>query len=219
ALRLESRNLNDVSSQYPELGRLNRALSSHEAVLDGEIVAFDGQGRPSFEALQQRMHVSARAQVKRLAQSVPVTYLIFDVLWLDGHSLLELPYAERRERLAALALDGEAWQTPHYLPGPGAEVLRASAEQGLEGIVAKRLDSTYQPGARTASWLKVKNIGRQELVIGGWVPGEGRRRQRIGALLVGVYDEHGARRYAGRVGTGFSNQELDRLAGLLAPLE
>jgi bifunctional non-homologous end joining protein LigD len=218
-LRLESRNLNDVSARYPELGRLNRTLSSHAAVLDGEIVAFDEQGRPSFEALQLRMHVSSKAQVKRFAQSVPVTYVIFDLLWLDGHSLMEMPYSERRELLAALELDGEAWQTPDHLPGPGAEVLRASAEQGLEGVVAKRLDSPYRPGQRTGTWLKVKNIGRQEFVIGGWLAGEGRRSEGIGALLVGVHDEQGTLRYAGRVGTGFSDEELERLAGLLAPLE
>ncbi len=218
-LRLESRNLNDVSAQYPELGRLNRALSSHAAVLDGEVVAFDEHGRPSFEALQQRMHVSSKAQVKRLAQGTPVTYVIFDLLWLDGHSLMELPYSERRELLSALRLDGGAWQTPDHLPGPGAEVLRASAEQGLEGVLAKRLDSPYRPGQRTSTWVKIKNTGRQEVVIGGWLAGEGRRSERIGALLMGVHDEHGALRYAGRVGTGFSDEELERLAVLLAPLE
>ena len=109
-LRLESRNLNDITAQYPELGRLNRALSSHSAILDGEIVAFDGDGRPSFAALQHRMQVSSQAQAKRLAKSTPVTYVIFDLLWLDGHSLMGLPYSERRERLAALELNGSSWQ-------------------------------------------------------------------------------------------------------------
>jgi bifunctional non-homologous end joining protein LigD len=218
-LRLESRNLNEITGRYPELRRLNRALSSHAAILDGEIVAFDEQGRPSFAALQHRMHVGSSSQAGRLAKSSPVTYMIFDLLWLDGHSLMGLPYTERRERLAALALTGEAWQTPEHLINSGSDVLKASAEQGLEGIVAKRLDSTYQPGARPTSWVKIKNAGRQELVIGGWIPGEGRRKQRIGALLVGVYDADGALRYAGRVGTGFSESELERLAALLAPLE
>ena len=218
-LRLQSRNLNEITGRYPELGRLNRALSSHAAILDGEIVAFDEHGRPSFAALQRRMHVGSSAQAKRLAKSSPVTLMIFDLLWLDGHSLMELPYSERRERLTALALSGEAWQTPEYLKGSGADVLRASAEQGLEGIVAKRESSTYQPGVRTTSWIKIKNFARQELVIGGWIPGEGRRTRGIGALLVGVYDPSGAFRYAGRVGTGFSESELDRLATLLSPLE
>ena len=218
-LRLESRNLKPITSQYPELGRLNRALSSHEAVLDGEIVAFDEQGRPSFAALQRRMHVSAPAQVKRLVKAVPVTYMIFDLLWLDGHSLLDLPYEQRRARLAELELSGESWLTPEQLTGRGRDVLAATAQQGLEGLLAKRLDSPYEPGARTTAWVKIKNVGRQELVIGGWVPGEGRRKRRIGALLVGVHEQDGGFRYAGRVGTGFSDAELDRLAALLAPLK
>jgi bifunctional non-homologous end joining protein LigD len=217
-LRLESRNLKEITAQYPELARLNRALSSHSAILDGEIVAFDERGLPSFAALQRRMHVGSGAQARRLAKSTPVTYMLFDLLWLDGHSLLDLPYAERRGRLAALALDGERWQTPEHLTGKASDVLAATAEQGLEGIVAKRLDARYEPGARNGSWIKIKNFDRQEFVIGGWLPGEGRRRSRIGALLVGVYDDDGAFRYAGRVGTGFSDAELVRLAGLLEPL-
>jgi bifunctional non-homologous end joining protein LigD len=217
-LELESRNLNEVTAQYPELRRLNRALSSHSAVLDGEIVAFDKQGRPSFQALQHRMHVSSAAQAGRLAKSTPATYMIFDLLWLDGHSLMALPCSERRERLAALELNGESWQTPEHLIGAGREVLQASAAQGLEGIVAKRLDSTYEPGRRTAMWVKVKNVHRQEFVVGGWMPGKGGRAARIGALLVGVYEEGQRLRYAGRVGSGFTEQELDRLAGLLEGL-
>ena len=217
-LRLESRNLNEITAQYPELGRLNRALSSHAAILDGEIVAFDEHRRPSFAALQRRMHVGSAAQAGRLAKDAPVTYMIFDLLWLDGHSTLALTYQQRRELLAELALNGESWQTPELLSGRGKDVLAATAEQKLEGILAKRLDSKYEPGARASAWVKIKNVGRQELVIGGWVPGEGRRERRIGALLVGVHDPDGAFRYAGRVGTGFSEAELDRLAELLAPL-
>ncbi|MCW3068077.1 MAG: ligD [Solirubrobacterales bacterium] len=218
-LRLESRNLKDITDSYPELARLNRALSSHGAVLDGEIVAFDDAGRPSFGALQPRMHVGSRAQAKRLAASTPVTYMIFDLLWLDGHSLMGLTYLERRERLMALQLNGERWQTPEHVVGQGSQLLEASRAQGLEGIVAKRLRSIYQPGVRSRDWIKVKTFGRQEFVIGGWVPGKGRRRERIGALLLGVYEPDGQLRYVGRVGTGFSEQELDRLAGLLTPLQ
>ena len=218
-LRLESRNLKEITGSYPELGRLGRALSSHQAILDGEIVAFDEHGRPSFAALQRRMHVGSSAQAKRLAKATPVTYMIFDLLWLDGHSLMGLRYEERRELLQALALSGDAWRTPEHLSGRGRDVLKATADQQLEGFVAKRLDSPYEPGARTAAWIKVKNVGRQELAIGGWLPGEGRRERRIGALLLGVYDAGGDFHYAGRVGTGFSDAELDRLGKLLKPLE
>jgi bifunctional non-homologous end joining protein LigD len=218
-LRLESRNLKDITGSYPELARLNRALSSHRAVLDGEIVAFDATGRPSFEALARRMHVSSRAQARRLMKDTPVTLMLFDLLWLDGHSLTGLRYDQRRELLAALGLNGESWQTPEHVLGDGAALLEASAAQGLEGVVAKRLDSTYQPGVRARSWLKIKSVGHQEFVVGGWMPGKGKRTGSIGALLLGVYHEDGALRYVGRVGSGFSDSELERLAKLLAPLE
>jgi bifunctional non-homologous end joining protein LigD len=217
-VRLESRNLNDISNSYPELARVDRALGSHKAVLDGEIVAFDEAGRPSFGALQQRMHVASREQARRLAKRTPVTYMIFDLLWLDGHSLMGLPYAERRDRLASLGLDGDNWQTPGHVVGQGSQLLKASAEQRLEGIVAKRLDSTYQPGSRGGSWLKIKTVHGQEFVLGGWLPGKGRRQATIGALLLGVYEPGGVLRFVGRVGTGFSDAELERLRSLLAPL-
>jgi bifunctional non-homologous end joining protein LigD len=213
-LRFESRNLRDITAAYPELSKFNRALSHHRAVLDGEIVAFDENGRPSFGRLQHRMHVTSESAAKRLSKSNPVVYVLFDLLWLDGHSLMELPYQERRERLAALELVGPNWQTPEYMPSGGAELLAASAAQGLEGIVAKRLDCPYEPGRRARGWLKIKNKQRDEFTIVGWLPGEGKRKARIGALLVSAEG-----RYAGRVGTGFSEAELDRLAKLLAPCE
>ncbi len=222
-IRFESRTLRDITAEYPELRRLNRALSSHTAVLDGEIVAFDERGRPSFERLQQRIHQTSEAVVRRRAKDMPTVYVAFDLLYLDGRSLMELPYAERRERLIALDLNGEAWRTPVHHVGDGAALLAAGRAQGLEGVVAKRLDSAYEPGRRGGAWVKVKNTSRQELVIGGWMTGTGRRRERIGALLVGHYDHEAeagrdggpALRYAGKVGTGFDEAELDRLSGLL----
>jgi bifunctional non-homologous end joining protein LigD len=217
-LRLESRNLKDITGGYPELRPFNRALSHHYAVLDGEIVAFDDEGRPSFERLQGRMHVRGEGAVRRLAERIPVTFVVFDLLWLDGHSLMKLPYEERRARLMGLGLDGPNWQTPAHRVGDGAALLAASRERRLEGIVAKRLNCPYEPGRRGGGWLKVKNVRRQEVVIGGWLPGEGRRRERIGALLIGYY-EGGELRYGGRVGTGFTEAELDRVAKRLAPLE
>ena len=217
-LRLESRNLNDVTDRYPELARLGRALSSHSVILDGEIVALDGSGHPSFGTLQTRMQVSSRAQARRLMKDTPVTYMIFDLLWLDGHLVMGFTYAERRELLSALELNGESWQTPEHTVGEGRALLQASTEQGLEGVMAKRLDSIYQPGARSRSWVKIKSVRRQELVVGGWLPGKGKRERSIGALLTGVYEPDGTLRYVGRVGSGFSEEELDRLARLLGPL-
>ena len=216
-LRLESRNLNDITAQYPDVRPLNRALSSHSAVLDGELVAFDSDGRPSFARLQQRMHLTAESQIRRRAQDYPVVYVIFDLLYLDGHSLMRLPYSERRQRLEELGLAGPAWQTPSYSSGGGAQLLAATDERGLEGIIAKRLDRPYEPGKRSGSWLKIKNKRSQELVIGGWLPGEGRRRGDLGALLMG-YHEDGEFRFAGKVGTGFNQRTLDMLRRRLGPL-
>ncbi len=217
-LRLESRNLADITASYPELHRLNRDLSSHDAILDGEIVAFDEEGRPSFARLQQRMHVASESAARRRARAVPVTIVLFDLLFLDGHRLAREPYAERRARLEGLALEGPAWRTPSARRGDGDALLEATRRQGLEGIVAKRLDSPYEPGRRSPCWIKVKNARRVRLAIAGWMPGTGRRRERIGALLLGAREPDGLR-YAGRVGTGFTEKMLDDLAETLAPLE
>ena len=214
-LRLCSRNGNDITRRYPELRDLGRALGAHEAVVDGEVVAFDDQGRPSFQRLQSRMHVSSEHAVRRLMVSDPVVYVLFDLLWLDGHSLMEKPYLERREALLSLELNGGAWQTPPHHLADGAALLEASRQMGLEGILAKRRDCPYTPGRRSPGWVKVKNVRRDEFVIGGWLPGEGGRTGRLGALLVGWPDGEGGLVYAGRVGTGFDERELRRLGGLL----
>jgi len=217
-IRLQSRNGNDVTPAYPELRGLNRALGARAAILDGEIIAFDESGRPSFETLQPRMHQRGEAAVRRLMRSTPVTYVVFDLLWLDGHSLMDLPYMERHERLRELGLEGEHWRTPELQVGDGTGLLAATRELGMEGVVGKRLESRYTPGRRDGGWVKIKNHQRQELVIGGWTEGKGVRARQIGALELGVYDERGELRHAGRVGTGFDESELERLAGLLAPL-
>jgi bifunctional non-homologous end joining protein LigD len=225
ALTVRSRKGLDITPRYPELGPLAAALSGRDVILDGEIVAFDDAGLPRFERLQQRMNVTTPTRIAALARAVPVVLEIFDLLWLDDRSRLRRPYLERREQLAALGLNGDHWQTTAHRLGGGSDLLAASLERGLEGIIAKRPQSTYEPGRRTRSWVKVKNTSRQELVIGGWLPGTGRRGQRLGALLVGYYDpsERDADgrpvlRYAGKVGTGFTEAELDRLQRLLEPL-
>jgi bifunctional non-homologous end joining protein LigD len=221
-LELQTRNLNVVTAQYPEVRRLARALGSHDAVLDGELVAFDEQGKPSFERLQQRIHNTDPNVVKRRMKSHAVVYVVFDLLYLDGQDLTCEPYSRRRELLEGLELKGESWQTPGYAVGHAKELLEASQEQGLEGVVLKRLDSFYAPGKRTGAWLKVKNVSRQEMVVGGWTPGEGRRKKQLGALLVGYYEETGGERvlrYGGKVGTGFSEKDLTALTARLGPLE
>ncbi len=216
AVTLESRNLRDISASYPELTTPPPVLSEHPGtVLDGEIVAFTQDGRPSFGLLQQRMHVSAPGE--RLRAAVPVSYVIFDLLYLDGEDLTDLAYRERRARLESLALAAGPWQVPEAHPGQGRALLEATQQRGLEGVVGKRLDSPYRPGARNGAWLKFKHSLRQELVIAGWLPGEGRRTERIGALLMGHHDGDQFR-FDGRVGTGFSDATLRELGAALGPL-
>jgi bifunctional non-homologous end joining protein LigD len=218
ALRLETRNLNDVTAQYPEVQALAGQLGGRDAVLDGELVAFDAEGKPSFGRLQQRMHLLDEALVRQRMASYPVTYVVFDLLYLDGHNLIGEPYRRRRELLEALELDGPGWQTPGRSSGQLADLLAASAAQQLEGLVLKRLDSAYAPGKRNGNWLKVKNVGRQEFVIGGWEGGEGRRAGRLGSIVLGWFDAEGGLRYAGKVGTGFSERDLDELLERLRTL-
>jgi bifunctional non-homologous end joining protein LigD len=216
-LRLVSRSGRDITRQYPELSGLSRQLGARRCVLDGELVAFD-EGRPSFQRLQPRIHVTSDAEIRRRQRETPVTYVVFDLLYLDGRSLLDETYLDRRAALDRLRVGGSHWQVPEFHRGDGAALLAASREQGLEGIIAKRLASPYRPGRRTRDWLKVKNLRRQEMVIGGWLPGQGRRAGELGALLVGYYagDEF---RYAGKVGTGFDAESLALLAGRLEPLQ
>jgi bifunctional non-homologous end joining protein LigD len=217
-VRALSRTDRDVTASYPELRALGESLGSLQAVLDGEIVALDGDGRPSFEALQPRMNTSGPARVRRLAESVPVTYMIFDLVHLDGHSALQVPYRERRRLLEALELAGPHWATPASHSGGGAAVLQAARDAGLEGVVAKRLDSPYRPGARDPSWKKVKNFRTQSVVIGGWATGRGRLEGDLGALLLGVFSPAGLD-YVGRVGTGFDDWERSEPSRRLGALE
>jgi bifunctional non-homologous end joining protein LigD len=214
---LTSRLGNDLSGRYPELHGLADVLDT-PVLLDGEVVAFDDEGRPSFETLQQRMHVADPRRQAKFAAEVPVALMVFDVLWHDGRSLLDAPYVERRGVLESLALQGRSWQTPAAAHGAtdGAAMVAASRELGLEGVVAKRSASRYEAGRRSRQWLKVKHRRRQELVVGGWIEGQGSRRTTVGALLVGWFDDDGDLHYAGRVGSGFSARDLERWQGLLA---
>ena len=215
---LMSRTGRDVTGSYPELAGMATALGSRDVVLDGEIVAFGDGSWPSFEALQQRMNVTSPAQVRRLAAEVPVTYLAFDLLASDGRTLTGRPYRERRAILDELAFEGPHWQTPPAFIGvPGADVQAISRQHSLEGIVAKRLVSRYEAGKRSAAWRKIKNVHRQEFVVGGWKPGEGNRSDVIGSLIVGVQGPAGLT-YAGHVGTGFTQHTLRMLTDRLAPL-
>lgn len=217
-LRLASRTGETITAAYPELTGLAPALAGRQVLLDGEIVVLGAGGWPDFEALQQRIHLRSGRAAARLAATVPVTYLAFDLLHLNGLSLLDAPYRQRRTMLEALHLEGPHWQTPpSFTSVPAAELLEVSRQHALEGVVAKRLDSRYEPGRRSGSWIKTKNRWQQEVVVGGWQPGAGTRAGQLGSLLAGVYEEGGLA-YAGHIGTGFSQAALTRLGHLLAPL-
>jgi len=216
-IHLQGRNFSDFTPRYPEVRPLARELGARRVILDGEIVAFDEEGRPSFERLQSRMHLASDAAVKRRMRDTPVTYVVFDLLYLDGHSTLPLRYEQRRELLAALELEGPAWRAPAYHRGEGRALLGATRELGIEGIVAKRLDSQYEPGRRSSGWVKVKNVCEADVVIGGWTPGEGGRSGRLGALVAGLYED-GKLVYVGKVGTGFTEKTLALVQRELEPL-
>ncbi|NUT92479.1 MAG: DNA ligase [Saccharothrix sp.] len=215
-LRILTRNDLDASRTYPELLALTTLLPS-PAVLDGEIVALDPDGRPNFSRLQSRIHT--RRPTDELLRQIPVSYYIFDLLHLDGSSLLDEPYTSRREALNALNLPPHPSIRipPCFTDLPGETVQSISATHGLEGVVAKRLTSTYTPGRRSPLWIKVPLIQTQEVLIGGWRPGEGRRSGTIGALLLGVPTPEGLH-YAGKVGTGFTTPMLTDLQTRLHPL-
>ncbi len=215
-VRVVSRRDLDRTAAYPELRKLGEVLGSRQVVLDGEIIALDPSGRPSFEALQPRMLVDDPARARRLAASVPVTYMIFDLLHLDGASTVALPYLERRRLLEGLGLGGEHWTVPPSHEGPGADLLEAATNAGLEGVVAKRATSGYRPGQRSPDWVKVKVQRTQSVVVGGFTPPKGSRTG-FGALLVGVPGPRGLV-YGGKVGTGFSEQAIGALLSELRPL-
>jgi bifunctional non-homologous end joining protein LigD len=217
-VRLMSRTERDITVAYPELAGLGHATDHKQLLLDGEVVVFGAGGWPEFEALQPRMHVTSAAQAALLAAQTPVTYLVFDLLQLDGRPLLEMGYRERRALLDGLGLAGPFWQTPPWFPGEDFQAVQGvSMAQRMEGVLAKRLDSAYVPGVRTDYWRKIKNVLRQEVIVAGYKPGQGNRTGQVGSLLIGVH-EAGKLIYAGHVGTGFSVETLRMLGERLEPL-
>jgi bifunctional non-homologous end joining protein LigD len=215
---LTSRAGNDATARFPEIAPIADALGGVDALLDGELVALDDDGVPSFERLQPRMQAHGRAAVDKGLATQPVVLMLFDVLWLSGHSTCALVYRERRQLLERLELAGPSWQTPPTTYGGGDAVLETSRALGLEGVVAKRIDSPYRPGRRADSWRKVKTTRRQEFAVGGWLPGAGRLEGQLGSLLVGYHDPDGTLRFAGRVGSGIDGMARERLQRALAPL-
>lgn len=205
---LFSRNARDISAVYPELSKLHQQLVALDAVVDGEIVAM-AAGRPSFERLQSRMNLQNAHEIARLAKTIPVSYIAFDLLYLDGRSLIDQPLRERRRLLDELVVANDAVQVSPATVGAGRALYDIAAGQDLEGIVAKKLACPYRPGRRSREWLKIKKVLEADVVVGGWSQGEGARSQ-FGALLVGVYSDRGLE-FAGSVGTGFNDATIRAL--------
>jgi len=205
-VRLQSSNGRDVTAAYSELGSLAEGVHATTAILDAELVVLDAAGRPSFQLVQQHA-----------GQAV---LYVFDVLQIDDHDTIELGYLDRRRLLDQVLEAGSNWIAPGHRVGGGAELLEATAAQGLEGVMAKRIDSPYQPGRRTPNWRKVKNRVRTEVVIGGFTAGAGNRSGAFGSLLVGLPsdDDPDVLTFAGGVGTGFDQKRLDSLTKRLRSL-
>lgn len=216
-LRAHSRAGNEVTAGYPELTILGELLGGRPALLDGELVAVDAAGHPDFGLLQHRMHL--RSPDAELVARIPVSYLVFDVLHLDGTALLDEPYDRRRELLDGLGLSGSRIRVPPAVTGvEGVQMLEVARMHGLEGVVAKRRTARYEPGRRSAAWIKTALFHTQEVVIGGWTVGEGHRATTLGALLLGAYDDESRLCFLGHVGTGFTAIALRDLLVRLAPL-
>ncbi|WP_326561324.1 non-homologous end-joining DNA ligase [Micromonospora sp. NBC_01796] len=211
AVRLFARSGSEITAAYPELVPLGAQVP--DALLDGEVVVLTDTGQPSFTALAERMHVREPGRAARLAATVPVTYMIFDVLRLAGADLTRQPYEQRRATLDGLGLGGARWAAPPVFPD-GPATYEAAGEHGLEGVVAKRLESVYRPGIRSPDWLKVKLEVTGDFVIGAWRPGA----RRLGGLLVGVPAPDGRLIFRGRVGGGIGAAAERELLAVLEPL-
>ncbi|HXY72470.1 MAG TPA: non-homologous end-joining DNA ligase [Actinomycetota bacterium] len=217
-VRLFSRTGRDQTGSYPDLGNLFRRVVAVNALVDGEIVAGDAEGRPSFERLQQRMNLMSPSEIERAAKTIPVELFAFDLLWLDGTDLTGRPLTERRERLLEVVVEGKGMRVVFGVEEKGREFYAGAKRLGLEGVVAKRLASRYAPGRRTPDWKKIKILNRQDCVVLGWTPGQGGRGSSFGALLVGAYVDGGLR-WVGQVGTGFTDRMLADLQERLSAIE
>ena len=219
ATRLVGRSGKDVTATYPEVAHALAELDLDDTVVDGEVVALDEGGAPSFGRIQQRIGLVRPRDVEAAQRTVPVRYVVFDLLRLSGSDVTALPYAQRRELLEDLALDDvDGVDVPAAFDGDLAAAAAASRELRLEGVVAKRRDSRYRPGSRSSHWVKVKHEQHTEVVVIGWRPGRGGRTGSIGSLLLAVPDDTGSLVYAGRVGTGFTDRTLADLQARLTPL-
>ncbi len=212
AAHLYNRRGLDVTYRYPELEKA-LAGSCHSCILDGEIAVF-ADGKPSFHSLAQRDHQSEKMRIDYLSQALPASYVVFDLLYAEGKSLLDLPLRQRKQLLPQQLPESESVSIIDFYTARGKDYFSAALKMGIEGVMAKRLASPYQPGKRSQDWIKIKKSLKLDLVVGGYIPGKGERSFYFGGLLLGAYDR-GLLYYVGRVGSGFTEAELAEITGSL----
>ncbi|HPA97583.1 MAG TPA: non-homologous end-joining DNA ligase [Methanothrix sp.] len=210
--RLYNRRGLDITYRYPELEQA-LAGSCTGCILDGEITVF-AEGKPSFHSLAQRDHQSEKLRIDYLSQALPASYVVFDMLFAGGGSLLDLPLCERKQILSQQLQESEGVSIIDFFPARGKDYFSAALKMGIEGAMAKRQASPYQPGKRSQDWIKIKKSLKLDLVVGGYIPGKGERSPYFGGLLLGAY-ERGLLYYVGRVGSGFTEAELAEITGSL----
>lgn len=215
-IRLYNRRQIDISARYPEIAAA-LARGTSDCILDGEIAVFEG-GRPSFSALSRREHQSEMMRIEYLSSALPASYVVFDILYAKGKSVMGLPLWQRKSLLPEEMQESEAVTISDSFAEKGEDYFQAALKMGIEGVVAKRLNSFYQPGKRSPDWIKIKKSLKLDLVVGGYIPGKGERAPYFGGLLLGAYSR-GQLHYMGRVGSGFTEQELKEIAAGFSPLE
>jgi DNA ligase D-like protein (predicted ligase) len=212
--RLYNRRLFEIGYRYPEITAA-LAQGASGCILDGEIAVF-ANGRPSFAKLAERDHQSEKMRIEYLARDLPASYVVFDILYAKDGSVMDLTLRERKRILREELQESEFVTIADSFPEKGEDYFQAALKMGIEGVVAKRLDSVYQPGTRSPDWIKIKKSLKLDLVIGGYIPGKGERESYFGGLLLGAYHS-GLLHYVGRVGSGFTDKELAEMMAGLSP--
>lgn len=211
---LQNRRSVDITYRYPEVA--GALAPAQDAIVDGEIAVFS-DGRPDFSALSEREHQTQRLRIDYLSRSIPASYVVFDILYVDGKSVMNRPLLERKEILKDLLVENEFVTAADYFLEKGKDYFHAALSTGIEGVMAKRLNSLYQPGIRSQDWIKIKKRLKFDLVVGGFIPGKGNRQPYFGGLMLGGYDS-GRLVYVGRVGSGFNDKELREIIKEFEPV-
>lgn len=211
---LQNRRLVDITKRYPEI---KIEIKAKQAVFDGEIVVMD-KGKPDFHMLQEREHIEDAFRIKLLSERIPASYIVFDILYLDNKAIVDVPLFERKKILAQTLIENEQVYVCDYILEKGKEYFREATRRGLEGVMAKDIESPYLTGKRSRYWLKIKKSASVDAIICGITVGEGWREKYFGALVLGCYEDRELR-YIGRVGTGFKEEDFPEIARLLQGFE